>query len=666
MQADGRIALWQQLQHAAQVVQAVMQGSNAPTALDAVPPQMRAGVQALAYLALRRWGMARSLREQLVPRTPPAAVDALLRTALALAWKQPDGVDNATADAGSTHAGNAHADSAHHAGAAAQESRTAACAGQAAAAAASVRSRHASPVLLAGEAGNAAAAHDEIGSAGQRAVGGATPVARGACVDEAAHDNALHAASGHVVPEHAAPQGAVAASSRALSQDAAPYNDFTLVHQAVEAARRHPRMRHQAALLNACLRAFVRERAVWQERCRQAAPQGRAELLNLPHWWWQRLQADYPDAPAETAGACLAVDAAATADAADMADAACAAKSSTASAARLHAGIAAHPLRQSMSTAAAIALAGQSQPPLHLRVNARCMTPACYLQEHLLPAGLAGQLHGAHGILLRRPCPVQQLPGFAQGWVSVQDAAAQLAAPLLLHALQVQLDTKAGAKAEAKVDANAGVRLRLLDACAAPGGKTAHLLELGEHDVTALDIDAERCARITENLQRLGLQAQVLAADASHPDTWWNGQPFDGILLDAPCSASGIVRRHPDIAWLRREQDIARLAQTQQHLLQALWPLLRPGGVLLYATCSVFRVEGQAQIDAFLSRHTDAAPLPAPGHLLPKSLPQDAALVQNGPSLAPNHAEPLSAQTPCAAPLLDHDGFYYALLAKNV
>ena len=664
MQADGRIALWQQLQHAAQVVQAVMQGSNAPTALDAVPPQMRAGVQALAYWALRRLGMARWLREQLVPRTPPAAVDALLRTALALAWKQPDGADNAAADAGSTHAGNADADNAHHAGAAAQESRTAACAGQAAAAAAaSARSRHASPVSLAGAAGHVAAAHDKSRSAGQRAVDGATPFARGACVDGAAHDNALHAApghvvTGHVVPEHAAPQGAVAASSRVLSQDAASYNDFTLVHQAVEAARRHPRMRYQAALVNACLRAFVRERAVWQERCRQAAPQGRAELLNLPHWWWQRLQADYPDAPAETAGACPVAEAAATTATTDMADAACAAKSSTALAARVHAG-----------TAAGIALAGQSQPPLHLRVNARCMTPACYLQEHLLPAGLAGQLHGAHGILLRRPFPVQQLPGFAQGWVSVQDAAAQLAAPLLLHALQalqVQLDTKAGAKAEAKVDANAGVRLRLLDACAAPGGKTAHLLELGEHEVTALDIDAERCARITENLQRLGLQAQVLAADASYPDTWWNGQPFDGILLDAPCCASGIVRRHPDIAWLRREQDIARLAQTQQHLLQALWPLLRPGGVLLYATCSVFRAEGQAQIDAFLSRHTDAAPLPAPGHLLPKSLPQDAALVQNGPSLAPNHAEPLSAQTPCAAPLLDHDGFYYALLAKNV
>ena len=462
VQADGRIALWQQLQHAAQVVQAVMQGSNAPTALDAVPPQMRAGVQALAYLALRRWGMARSLREQLVPRTPPAAVDALLRTALALAWKQPDGAGNATADAGNTHVDNAYADSAHHAGAAAQKSRTAACAGQAAAAAAaSTRSRHASPVLLAGAAGNAAAAHDESGSITQRAVDGATPLARGACVDGADHDNALHAAHGHVapghvVPEHAAPQGAVAAFSRVLSQDAAPYNDFTLVHQAVEAARRHPRMRHQAALLNACLRAFVRERAVWQERCRQAAPQGRAELLNLPHWWWQRLQADYPDAPAETAGACPASDAAATTATADMADAACAAESSTASAVRLHAGTAAHPLRQSMSTAAAIALAGQSQPPLHLRVNARCMTPACYLQEHLLPAGLAGQLHGAHGILLRRPCPVQQLPGFAQGWVSVQDAAAQLAAPLLLQALQGR-------------HASAGNRAwRLLDACAAP------------------------------------------------------------------------------------------------------------------------------------------------------------------------------------------------------
>lgn len=563
--ADGRIALWQQLQYAARLVQAVMQGSSAPAVLDELPPALRAGVQALAYLALRRLGMARWLREQLVPRTPPPAVDALLCTALALAW-EPD---------------------------------------------TDVNARHA-----------ATSAH---GDGDQQRAG---------------------------------------STAGAAQSDASPYNDFTLVHQAVEAARRHPRMRHQAGLVNACLRAFMRE--AWQARCHQAAPHGRAELLNLPAWWWQRLQADYP----ESAEAASALSAACVADATG---AACARDGSKEASARSPASTVARPQSQPMSTAAAIALAGQHQPPMHLRVNARCLSPNRYLQEHLLPAGLAGQLHGEYGVVLRKPCPVRQLPGFAQGWVSVQDAAAQLAAPLLLQALQAQLDAKVGAKAEA----HAGKRLRLLDACAAPGGKTAHLLELGEHEVMALDIDAERCAHITENLQRLGLHAQVLVADAGQPAAWWNGQLFDGILLDAPCSASGIVRRHPDIAWLRREADIAQLARTQKHLLHTLWPLLRPGGVLLYATCSVFRAEGQDQIDAFLARHSDAASLPAPGHLLPTNGLATAGLVHNGPQAVPEKAEPSSlppfaqpsaqaAGAACAAQWLDHDGFYYALLAKTV
>ena len=214
--------------------------------------------------------------------------------------------------------------------------------------------------------------------------------------------------------------------------------------------------------------------------------------------------------------------------------------------------------------------------------------------------------------------PVQDIPGFTDGLVSVQDAGAQLAAPLLLQGLASQRP------------------LEVLDACAAPGGKTAHLLEQGGVRVTALDIDAQRCERIEANLQRLGLSAKVLAADAGEPARWWDGAFFDAILLDAPCTASGIVRRHPDVRWLRRESDVDQLATVQARLLNTLWPLLRPGGRLLYCTCSVFKAEGQDQIDAFLQRHGDAAPLAAPrspGHLLP--------LPDNG------------------------DGFFYGLLHKT-
>ncbi|MBH1988097.1 MAG: 16S rRNA (cytosine(967)-C(5))-methyltransferase RsmB, partial [Burkholderiales bacterium] len=183
----------------------------------------------------------------------------------------------------------------------------------------------------------------------------------------------------------------------------------------------------------------------------------------------------------------------------------------------------------------------------------------------------------------------------------------------------------------------------------APGGKTAHLLELGDHLVTALDADPERLKRVGDTLSRLGLQARTVAADASQPATWWDGQPFDAILLDAPCSASGIVRRHPDVRWLRRESDIAALARTQDALLDALWPLLKPGGHLLYCTCSVFRQEGQDRIDAFLQRTPGAQALPAPGHLLP---------VVEYPEAAPG-AKPDTHSGDAG------DGFFYALLAKS-
>ena len=187
--------------------------------------------------------------------------------------------------------------------------------------------------------------------------------------------------------------------------------------------------------------------------------------------------------------------------------------------------------------------------------------------------------------------------------------------------------------------------LRILDACAAPGGKTAHVCELAEAQVVALDVDPVRCERIHQNLQRLGLQADVRAADAAEPAAWWDGQPFDAILLDAPCTASGIVRRHPDVRWLRRESDIAQLAAQQKRLLTALWPLLKPGGRLVYCTCSVFRAEGDGQVAAFLAHNSEAFLRPGPGHLMPSGGVQAGAVPDNQAS--------------------DHDGFFYAVLQKS-
>jgi 16S rRNA (cytosine967-C5)-methyltransferase len=244
---------------------------------------------------------------------------------------------------------------------------------------------------------------------------------------------------------------------------------------------------------------------------------------------------------------------------------------------------------------------------------------------------------GAAAVQTERAGAVQQLPGYALGQFSVQDAAAQLAAPLLLDGLW---DRRAAASV---------APLRVLDACAAPGGKTGHLLEYaGDRPiaVTALEIDAERAQRIGQNLARLKLQAHTMVADAAQPNTWWDGQAFDAILLDAPCTGSGIVRRHPDIRWLRRASDIDQLRQQQAQLLAQLWPLVRPGGRLLYCTCSVFRPEGSGQIDAFLARNTDAALLPSPGHLLSKSRANHVTVRDNVWG--------------------EHDGFYYALLAKHL
>jgi 16S rRNA (cytosine967-C5)-methyltransferase len=196
---------------------------------------------------------------------------------------------------------------------------------------------------------------------------------------------------------------------------------------------------------------------------------------------------------------------------------------------------------------------------------------------------------------------------------------------------------------------------RVLDACAAPGGKTAHLLELADLDVLALDADPQRLARVDDTLARLRLQASTRAGDGRRPADWWDGQPFDAILLDAPCSASGIVRRHPDIRWLRRSEDIAALGRLQAELLDALWPTLKPGGWLLYATCSVFRSEGQLQIDAFLQRcGASGARLDgrSPGHLLP--LPDNGSTGASSPGSGADLASQGVA-----------DGFFYALVRKE-
>lgn len=258
---------------------------------------------------------------------------------------------------------------------------------------------------------------------------------------------------------------------------------------------------------------------------------------------------------------------------------------------------------------------------------------------------------GAQAWALDQALPVSQIEGFHTGTVSVQDAAAQLAAPLLLQALN------------ARIGPSRQQVWRVLDACAAPGGKTTHLLELSATlgcnvEVTALEIDPGRSQRIQENLDRCGLQARVQVADASRTADWWDGQAFDAILLDAPCSASGIVRRHPDVLWLRRESDLDSLTQIQSRLLDRLWPLLKPGGVMLYCTCSHFRAEGSEQVAAFLSRNTQATIQPAPGHLLAGVDPAETVLPDNRPEVS----LPDSESRPPYWNVKEHDGFYYALL----
>lgn len=262
--------------------------------------------------------------------------------------------------------------------------------------------------------------------------------------------------------------------------------------------------------------------------------------------------------------------------------------------------------------------AGNLHPPMTLRVNRRRITRDDYLAL-LAQNAIDATAVAAAGVTLARAVAVERLPGFADGLVSVQDAAAQQAAPLL--------------------DAQPG--MRVLDACAAPGGKTTHLLEIADLALTAVDHDPARLARVRENLSRLGFDAALLDADVTDAAAWWDGTSFERILADVPCSASGVVRRHPDIKWLRRASDIPRFVKQQQLMLDSLWRLLASGGKLLYTTCSIFQEENSLQVADFLARHADARQLPLRGVNTLGGTPDGQLLPDN-----------------------EHDGFFYALLQK--
>jgi len=336
------------------------------------------------------------------------------------------------------------------------------------------------------------------------------------------------------------------------------YADYTVVDQAVRACAALERWSAKG-FVNAVLRGYLRERASLETRL-----QGDLEAsYQHPRWWIDLLREGYPGDWEK------------------------------------------------------ILAAGNSHPPMCLRVNRRRSSIADYGAK-LAAAGIATRPIGEEALLLERPVPVERLPGFAEGEVSVQDAGAQRAARCL--------ELAAGQ--------------RVLDACAAPGGKAGHILETAELELTALEADADRCTRLERNLARLRLVARVANADCTRPGDWWDGVPFDRVLADVPCTASGIARRHPDIKWLRRSHDIAAFAARQAQILDSLWQVLRPGGKLLYATCSVFPQENDAVIDAFVARWRSPD-----GHAVRLPLPDGAA-----------------AQ---GLPDAERDGFYYALIHKQ-
>ena len=343
--------------------------------------------------------------------------------------------------------------------------------------------------------------------------------------------------------------------------------DHAVVSQTVEAARflRRPKL---APLVNAILRRALRDRIFDVE------PSNDHAVHNHPQWMLDVLKTDWPK---------------------DWGD---------------------------------IVAANNARAPMWLRVNPAHSSAADYV-ERLNAEGLESELLAAapQAVRLLEPQPVDTLPGFAEGHVSVQDAAAQLAAPWLLNDIEG----------------------RVLDACAAPGGKSAQLLELGGAgiDLTCIDKDAGRLEAVTANLERLSLDATLIAADASNTKGWWDGSSYNAILLDAPCSASGVIRRHPDIKLLRRASDIAELSALQERLLLALWPLLAPGGRLLYVTCSVFAAENEALVARFLKNTGDA---------------QEDRVLQN------NNIRDLMRDKACGRQILPGtaglDGFYFASLTK--
>ena len=337
--------------------------------------------------------------------------------------------------------------------------------------------------------------------------------------------------------------------------DSRAEDSHTTVDQAVTAAGQLAGGRFRS-LVNGVLRSALRRR----DDLHAAAAASPVARWQYPSWWLEAMQRDYPD---------------------------------------------------QWQT---IAAAGNTHPPMTLRVNRRRGDTVAYLTE-LASHGLAARALDDTAVILAKPMSVERLPGFAEGRVSVQDWGAQQAACLL--------------------DARPG--MRVLDACAAPGGKTGHLCERADIELTALDANADRARRVDANLSRLGLTATVKVADCRELQTWWDNRLFDRVLADVPCSASGVVRRHPDIKWLRRPTDIAGFVDSQRQILDVLWRVLVPGGRMLYATCSLFTEENGRQVASFVARHEDARRVPmANGN-------EDWQLTPNA----------------------DHDGFYYALLEKR-
>ena len=335
------------------------------------------------------------------------------------------------------------------------------------------------------------------------------------------------------------------------------------VSETVLAARKKPWAK---ALINALLRSYLRG----QEGFEQKADNVKSALVSHPDWLIQQIEQDWP------------------------------------------------------MQAQQIFQQNNEQPPMALRVNLANISQYQYLQK-LRDQGIEAEAVSfcRSAILLNKPAVVDILPGFSEGWVSVQDTAAQLAAELL--------DVQIGH--------------RVLDVCAAPGGKAAHILEHQPkvRELVAVDIDKLRLQRVNDNFQRLKLSAKLIVGDASKPEDWWDGQLFDRILLDVPCSALGVIRRHPDIKLLRRAEDINTLQVLQKRIMTAVWPLLAPGGILLYATCSILKQENEQQIEAFLATNANAIEVP---------INADWGLVRR------YGRQILTGESAM-------DGFYYALIRKE-